>query len=125
LSPFDPGERAVYFELGPLCALFGTELCSATDKRVESPTINCTGRTSISINFKYIEGGNATDNATLMYSANGGTNWTQIADMNKTLACSDVDGIWTSFSFALPASADNNPNVKIGFRWVNANDFAG
>ncbi len=95
--------------------------CGTTNKRVESPTINCTGRSNITLSFKYIEGGGSQDNATLVYF--DGTAWqsTPLADMNKTPTCgSDGGGIWTQFSIALPASANNNPNVKIGFNWSNA-----
>lgn len=95
--------------------------CGATDKRVESPVINCSGISDITLNFLYIEGGNAIDNATLWYF--NGSAWSQLADMNKTFSsfCSP-QGVWTSFSIALPSSANNNNNVKIGFRWINNDD---
>ncbi len=94
-----------------------------TDKRAESPTINCTGRAGIIAGFKYMEGGATTlDNATFWYF--DGSAWSQLADMAKTVVCVG-QGTWTAFSIALPASADNNPNVKIGFRWVNNDDGAG
>lgn len=124
-------QRAIYmtadgFEV--LCDL-GLVECGATDKRVESPTINCTGRSTITINFQYIEGGAGSDNATLWYSANNGGAWTQLSDMPKTAFCdppgdpAPLDhGNWASYSFSLPASADNNPNVKIAFHWVNDDD---
>jgi gliding motility-associated-like protein len=95
-----------------------------TDTRAESPTIDLTGNTTISINFNYIENGQATtDNATLWYF-NGAT-WSQIADLAKTPLTCNPQGTWTSFTAFLPASANNNPNVKIGFRWVNNDDNIG
>lgn len=109
---------AAYLETSPLFCGFG--FCAATDKRIESPTIDCSSQTNIPITFDYIENGEgALDNATLWYSANDGTTWTQIDDMPKTPLCGGGQGQWTSRSLTLPASADNNPTVKIGFRWVN------
>ena len=110
---------AAYYEgLAGFCGIFP---CGATDKRVESPAINCSGLTDITIEFVYIEGGNTIDNATLWYY--NGSTWSQLADMNKTFSgtCSP-QGLWTAFSTSLPASANNNPNVKIGFRWINNDD---
>lgn len=125
--PYPVDNRAWYFVgMDVLC---GFIQCGQTDRRIESPTINCTGRTNITLNFDYIEGGTPLDNASLWYSANNGGAWTQIADMPKTAFCdppgdpAPVDhGIWANFSIALPASADNNPSVKIGFRWTNNDD---
>jgi len=102
----------------------------STDKRVESPVINCTGYSSITLSFEYMEYGESTlDNATLWYY--DGSTWSQLADLPKTLCCNgatcdgSTQGLWTSYSIALPSSADNNPNVKIGFRWVNDNNSNG
>ncbi len=92
-----------------------------TDKRAESPVINCAGRFNITLKFNYIEGGNTIDNGTVEYF--DGVSWAFLTDPAKTDAasCSGL-GKWTAFSIALPASANNNPNVKIGFRWVNNDD---
>ncbi|MFZ5553080.1 MAG: hypothetical protein ACOZCO_08190 [Bacteroidota bacterium] len=95
-----------------------------TNKRAESPTINCTGRSSITVDFLYIENGQTTfDNATLWYF--DGAVWAQIDDMPKTATGCLGQGIWATRSVALPASANNNPNVRIGFRWVNNGDGTG
>jgi hypothetical protein len=115
--PADPG--AAYYEgLNGFCGFLP---CGATDKRVESPFIDCTGRENITLAFHYIEGGNTNDNATLWYY--NGSTWSQIFDMSKTFSttCSP-QGLWTLFNLVLPASANNNPNIKIGFRWVNNDD---
>lgn|GEM_PF-2382776 len=118
VHPID--DYAIYAEgFDGFCGLIQ---CAATSKRMESPTINCTGRTDISVNFKYFEGGNAIDNATLWYSANNGGAWTQISDMPKTALCGADRGTWTAYTFALPASANNNATVKIGLQWVNNDD---
>ncbi len=91
----------------------------STNRRAESPVINCTGRYTISLSFNYIEAGDVTnDNATVWYY--DGTTWSLLSDPAKTAPiCPGGQGLWTSYTFALPTSANNNPNVKIGFRWVN------
>jgi hypothetical protein len=87
---------------------------------VESPVINCSGVANIVLDFKYIEGGNAIDNCTLWYF--DGVTWSQIADMPKTPVCGNGQGQWTAFSIPLPASSNNNTNVKLGFRWIKNDD---
>ncbi|MCC6385382.1 MAG: hypothetical protein LC117_07870 [Bacteroidia bacterium] len=123
----DPG--AAYYESTPgFCP--GWFPCSFTDKRAESPVIDCTGKSAITISFNYIEFGQGTsDNATLWF--NDGLVWSQLIDLPKTLCCGSVpcngslQALWTAYSIALPASADNNPNVRIGFRWTNNADGTG
>lgn len=106
-----------------LCGFCCSCNSSQTDQRAESPVINLTGIASPTLSFTYMEGGQTTsDNATLWYY--DGSAWAQIADMPKTALCSG-QGTWTAYSIALPASASNNPNVRIGFRWVNNNDGSG
>jgi hypothetical protein len=115
--PADPG--AAYYEgLAGFCFLLP---CGATDKRAQSPVINCSAYDGITLEFDYIEGGNLIDNATLWYF--NGSAWSQLADMPKTFSgtCTP-QGLWTHYSIALPASANNNPNVRIGFRWINNED---
>ncbi|MFZ5552219.1 MAG: PKD domain-containing protein [Bacteroidota bacterium] len=96
-----------------------------TNKRAESPTINCTGQSNITIDFNYMEGdgsqADAQDNASLWYF--DGATWTQIDPLASTsnTGCAP-QGRWTAFSLALPASANNNPNVRIGFVWTNDGD---
>jgi gliding motility-associated-like protein len=96
-----------------------------THKRIESPTINCTGRTSIILHFNYFEGGFGTSDNATVWCYNGST-WAQIADPPKTndTICAG-EGYWTSFTVALPGSLNNNPSVKIGFRWDNNDDGTG
>lgn len=95
-----------------------------TDLRAESPAINCTGQSNITLSFSYIENGDGTnDNATLWYF--DGTTWSQLVDLAKTTACTPTSSTWTTYSQLLPTTAGNNPNVRIGFRWVNNDDAAG
>ncbi|MGZ3919839.1 MAG: hypothetical protein ACXVC7_06080, partial [Bacteroidia bacterium] len=98
-----------------------------TNKRAESPTINCTGKTNITVSLAYlVEGVPGVDYAELMYSANNGATWAFLAGLpttNNTAACTGTaagQGIWTAFSVALPASANNNPAIKIGVRWESS-----
>ena len=113
---------ASYFS-GGLC---GLGLCANTHRRAESPIINCTGKTNISLAFLYLENGDASnDDASLCYSADGGTTWTTIDPLAKTVGNCSAAGQWTAFTITLPASADNNAMVKIGFNWVNNDDANG
>jgi hypothetical protein len=96
-----------------------------TNKRIQSPTINCTGRYDIMIEFNYLEGGSGLDdNCVLMYF--NGLTWSPFVDLNKTNAGACPAGSsWTNFRVNLPSSANNNPNVKIGFQWLNNADGVG
>lgn len=119
-SVFNPAGGAAY-DAGGLCGLL---FCPQADRRCESPVINCSGQTNIQVNFNYIENGQTTfDNATLWYF--DGASWSQVDDMPKTLTGCSGQGLWTTRSITLPASANNNPNVRIAFRWVNNDDGAG
>lgn len=97
----------------------------ATNLRAESPTINCTGKVGITLSFNYIENGDgANDDATVWYY--NGTSWSLLTNPAKTpLGSCSPQGQWTHFTFTLPSSADNNPNVKIGFNWTNNDDGMG
>lgn len=113
-----PDGGAAYYDGGIGCG--GFLPCASTSRRVESPVINCSAYTSPSVTFLYLEGGNAIDNATLWYY--DGTSWSQLQDLPKTpLACSP-QGQWTSLTVSLPASASNNPSMRIGFQWINNDD---
>jgi gliding motility-associated-like protein len=132
-NSFCPNDCGAAYDAGGLCGLFPPPLgsCPQTDRRIESPTINLTGHSNITLNFLYIEGGQGvTDNATVWYF--DGSTWAQLVDEPSTINAScpvgpfgDPQGNWTAYNVALPASANNNPNVKIGFRWVNNDDGAG
>lgn len=107
------------------CTLCCSCQSSQTSTRAVSPIINLAGLTTLTLKFKYIEGGaGATDNALLDYY--NGTAWSTLSDLPKT-PVTDCGGLgtWTAYSVALPASANNNANVRIGIRWVNDNDGNG
>lgn len=103
----------------------GVITSTTTNKRVESPTINCTGFSNITLAFNYMEEGDPpADDASVYYF--DGVTWSLLTNTPATNngSCTP-QGTWTAFSIALPASANNNANVKIGFLWVNNNDGAG
>lgn len=111
---------ASYFSGG--FSVFG--YIATTNRRAESPVINCAGQSNITISFIYLENGDAAnDDAQLVYSPDGGTTWSVVDALAKTTGC--ANGQWTSFSVALPASANNNATVKIGFTWTNNDDGTG
>ncbi|NQX91557.1 MAG: hypothetical protein HRT74_05420 [Flavobacteriales bacterium] len=123
LVPADGG--ATYYSSGleGFCDLLG---CSATNRRIESPTVDCSSKEDITLSFEYIEGGNAVDNATLMN--NDGNGWVLLEDLAKTPCCGGPcngtnQGVWTGHSIDLPESANDNPNVQIGFNWTNNDDL--
>ncbi len=119
-SVFFPSGGAAY-DAGGLCGIL---FCPQADRRCESPVINCTGANTISVNFNYIENGDLTlDDAKLYYF--DGITWTMIDNMPKTLTGCGGQGLWTSRIVALPVSANNNPNVKIAFHWMNNDDGVG
>ncbi len=100
-------------------------ICVLTDVRAESPVIDCSGQSDITLSFNYMEAGDGTnDNATIWYY--DGNTWTLLEDLAKTtVVCPTGQGLWTTYSVLLPSSADNNAAVKIAFRWVNNDDATG
>jgi hypothetical protein len=115
------GSTGFFTDLG--AAYNATGSSNITDKRANSPVINCTGKTGISLSFNYLEfGEGSSDNATLEYF--NGSAWSLLVDVPKITCCGPANctgqqGLWTAYSIAMPASADNNAGVRIGFRWVN------
>lgn len=118
---FVTADNGATYNSGGICAL---GYCVITNRRAESPTIDCSGKSGITISFNYLENGSATtDDATLWYF--DGTAWSLLQNMAKTPTACAPAGQWTSYATSLPASADNNPNVKIGFNWTNNDDGVG
>lgn len=121
-NPFCPNDCGAAYDAGGLCGLIA---CPQTNRRIESPTINCSGKTTISLNYAFIHTGTAgTDFASVWYF-NGAT-WTNLGAVpqSNNTGCGG-QGKWTAATIALPASADNNANVRIGFSWQNNDDGAG
>ncbi len=103
----------------------GSSPSVTSNERIESPVINCTGKGTITLSFNYIQGGQALkDNDSVMYF--DGTTWAFLSATPKTNNSGCLgQGKWTYYSVALPLSANNNANVKIGFKWTNDDDGAG
>jgi hypothetical protein len=118
-STFAAGGAA--YNSGGFC---GLGICVTTNKRAESPTINCSGKINITLDFNYIENGDGLIDDAVLYYYDGLT-WSVIGNMPKTLTGCGFQGLWTSYSIMLPATANNNPNVKIGFGWTNNDDGLG
>lgn len=98
-----------------------------TNKRVESPTINCMVKSGIQLSFYYFaKGVSGSDYCDVLYSSNGGATWNTLVTLAQTpnSGCSVGEVQWTYTAIPLPASVDNNPNVKIAFQWQN-NDPTG
>ena len=131
------GDIGAAYEVGCVpgcfvCDVLGPPFClySTANLRAESPVINCSGRTAITLAFNYMEYGDGTnDDATLWYY--NGASWAQLVNLIKTACCGGpcdpgpLQGQWTAYSTTLPTSANNNANVKIGFNWTNNDDAVG
>ena len=119
------GDCGAAYDAGGSCDILGTPPSTITDIQAISPTIDCSGRTNITLTFNYIERGQGVnDNATVLYF--DGSSWSVLADMPKTPnTCATGQGRWTAYTYVLPASADNNPNVAVAFHWVNDDDGTG
>lgn len=114
------------YNAGGGCGFF---FCVATNKLAESPTIDLTSETDLTLTFDYIEFGDGNfDNAELWYFDGGA--WTVLDNLPKTICCGGAcdgttQGEFTNYSIPLPLSAENNPNVRIGFFWTNNDDGVG
>lgn len=121
-SPAYMGDIGAAYNPGGFC---GVLTCAQTDRRAESPTIDCSGKVGITLGFNYIANGDpGNDFASIEYSIDNGASWLNLTTPAITVICSG-QGQWTAFTYTLPATCDNNPNVKIAFRWVNNDDGAG
>lgn len=99
---------------------------SYTNKRVETPVIDCSGKKFIQLSFTYILGGvPGNDFCDIEYSGDGGTTWNFLTTMGQTNnSTCGLQGLWSFYSIGLPTTLSNNNNVKLGFHWYN-NDPTG
>ncbi|MBI4930801.1 MAG: hypothetical protein HY841_08575 [Bacteroidetes bacterium] len=119
---FTTQDAGASYNAGGFC---GTLFCVTTNMRTESPVINCSGKSTITLAFNYMENGDGVNDDASLWYYNGAT-WAQLDPLAKPpLGACSPSGKWTAFSIALPASANNNPNVKIGFNWKNNDDGIG
>lgn len=91
-----------------------------TSKQIESPVIDCSGNYSVALDLWYVAGANADDKASVMYF--DGTSWTNLGDLSSSGTCTGSQFPWDVYQVILPASANDNPDVQIGFKWVNNSD---
>lgn len=132
---------------GDCGAAYDASLASiVTNKRVESPIVSAAGLSNIRLRYDFIAAGTAgTDFYSVLYSPDGGTTWIDLgAGATSVCCCNFLDcflsvccapstttcgglrqGNWTQTTLNLPATADNNPNIRIGFNWTNNGDNAG
>ena len=95
-----------------------------TDIRVESPTIDCSNECQILLSFDVIHNGDLLNDNCILWYFDGAT-WSAIGSPSKTLTTCAPAGLWENFSVYLPSSANNNPDVRVGFQWVNNDDGLG
>ncbi len=110
-------------------AIYAKNESSATDSRIESPIIDCSGKSNITLNFDYFTGGIVGEDFFSVYYFDG-VNWMLLTNFGPSYVSPTCDSLdratWkTSDTYPLPASADGNPEVKIGFRWINLASIAG
>lgn len=112
------------YDAGGLC---GTLFCPQTSAAAVSPNINTTGAHNLILDHEFIGGGSGlTDNASLDYSINGGTNWLPLdASLKSINGSCTTDGKWTYRRYNLPLTCNNLTNFQIRYNWVNNDDGIG
>jgi gliding motility-associated-like protein len=97
-----------------------------TDKRVNSPIIDLTGKSNVSLMFVYIcldDANKTLDSCNLEISTDGGGIWTVFKRNLTTTNCSGLDtSMWRLFNEVLPASVNNTSQFKFGFHWKNVDN---
>ena len=106
--------------LGDFGAVYSRIANSATNSRIETPVINCSGKANIRVNFDYFAGGTDNTDKLSVYYFDGST-WNLLSSIgsNTNALCPDKMTWKTSDSYILPNSAINNAAVKLGFKWEN------
>lgn len=93
----------------------------ATDKRAESPVIDCSTKSNIQIEFDFIcrpdTSAAHVDHCDLEFSPDNGVSWTVVSPNLISFECTPSNAIWLKYVTALPAAANLNSKVKIGFHW--------
>jgi gliding motility-associated-like protein len=121
-SVFNPSGGAAY-DAGGLC---GFLFCPQTNMAASSANISTIGKTNIALNFDFISNGEGlNDNASVLYSDNGGTTWNTINNSIKSPVCGSGQGQWTFSTSNLPANAENISNLRLRFNWTNNDNAIG
>ncbi len=100
-----------------------------THKMAVTPIIDCScSGDPVYVDFRYLANGQTTPSLQDYFNFQywDGVSWTIITNPATTLTAGCApQGEWTFYSVALPASAVNNANVRLGFNWQNNNDGLG
>lgn len=110
-----------------------TGATNATFRMAVSPTINLTGYSNNTLAFDFIAFGSSAcsdDRAQLRLSTDNGATWPAGFQYCLTSVCCGAcngysQGQWTTYTLALPAAFNNNPNVRVGFHWLNNGNGSG
>lgn len=110
-----------------------TGATNATFRTAVSPTISTVGYSSNTLAFDFIAFGSAAcsdDRAQLRLSTDNGATWPAGFQYCLTSVCCGAcngysQGQWTTYTLALPAAFNNNPNVRVGFNWRNNGNGSG
>ncbi|MCX6197777.1 MAG: T9SS type A sorting domain-containing protein [Bacteroidetes bacterium] len=122
-SVFNPTGGAAY-DAGGLCGLL---FCPQTSAAAQSANINTNGANNLVLSYDFIGAGQGlTDNASSLYSINGGGAFTSLDPALKSVntGCGG-QGKWTKRSYNLPISCNNISSFMVRFNWVNDDDGAG
>ena len=122
-SVFNPNGGAAY-DAGGLC---GVLFCPLTNAAAESGNIATTGATNLVLTYDFIGGGQGlTDNASSLYSVNGGTAFTSLdASLKSTNTGCGGQGRWLSRGYNLPVACNGLTDFRLRFNWTNNDDGVG
>ena len=100
---------------------------ATTNKRAfTSANINTMNTGVLNLSFDYIGVGQpGADFGNVVYSVDGGSNWSVLQAINSGTTCASGQGLWGNIVALLPASCSNISTLRIGFEWHNDNDGAG
>lgn len=100
---------------------------ATTNKRAfTSANINTMNTGILNLSFDYIGVGQpGADFGNVVYSVDGGSNWSVLQAINSGTTCASGQGLWSNIVALLPASCSNISTLRIGFEWHNDNDGAG
>ena len=100
---------------------------ATTNKRAfTSANINTMNTGVLNMSFDYIGIGQpGADFGNVVYSVDGGSNWSVLQAINSGTTCASGQGLWSNIVALLPASCSNISTLRIGFEWHNDNDGAG
>jgi hypothetical protein len=100
---------------------------ATTNKRAfTSANINTMNTGVLNLSFDYIGIGQpGADFGNVVYSLDGGSNWSVLQVINSGTTCASGQGLWSSVVALLPAGCSNISTLRIGFEWHNDNDGTG